>query len=204
MGALPFKLPKGQLGPRYRALAGLTGALVALVLAARFLYVPALARLSRQRAALQDLTVKIADAHVLTEQLPQQQAALEEAQQRHRAMFGRVGEGQSVARILEQLSALAKSQRVELAAVQPRADEEPRLIAMRPGLAMREIPLRLQLKGRYQQIGEFLGRFPTAPFMASVKQLAMRKPEAETAQLEADVLIGIYVAEQASGRGAEL
>ena len=199
-----MKALKIQLGAKYKALAGLTGALVVLVLAARFLYVPAMARVSRNRAALQDLKVKITDAHVLTEQLPQQQSALEDAQQRHRTMFGRVGDGQSVARILEQLSALAKSQRVELATIQPRADEEPRLVAMTPGLTMREIPLRLQLKGRYQQVGDFLGRLPTAPFIASVRQCAMKKPDTESAQLEAELVIGVYVVDHAPKTGAEL
>ena len=195
---------KIKLGTKYKALAGLTGVLVVLVLAARFLYVPAMARVNRHRAALQDLKVKIADAHVLTEQLPQQQSALEDAQQRHRMMFGRVGDGQSVARILEQLSALAKSEHVELATVQPRADEEPRLVAMTPDLTMREIPLRLQLKGRYQQIGNFLGHLPTAPFIASVRQCSMTKPQGETAQLEAELVIGVYVADRAPKTGAEL
>ena len=62
---MAMKELKIQLGAKYKALAGLTGALVVLVLAARFLYVPAMARVSRNRAALQDLKVTQIDRTLL-------------------------------------------------------------------------------------------------------------------------------------------
>ena len=192
-----MKLPGVKLSPRYKLLLGVTGGLVLSVWAVRFLYLPVLARIAERRALLQDLSVKIEDARVLTEQLSQQQTALDQAKTQFQAMYGRVGNGQSVARILEDLSLQAKGDRLELTAVQPRtADDQNPPLVIGPELALREVPLTIQLKGRYQQMGEFLSRLSDGPFVASVRKLSMRKPQADSAQLEADLSLAAYLAER--------
>ena len=195
-----MNLPKmPQLEGRSKLLLGVTGGLLVLVWVVRFLYLPVFANIGEQRAKLQDLNVKIADAQVLTQQFPAQQAALAQAREAYKALFARVGDGQSVARILEELSQEAKTHRLELSTVQPRSNEEDQgVLTVGPDLALREVPLTLQLKGRYQQVGEFLGRFPNAPFIASVRKFRMTKPQAESAQLEASLDLVMYLVERSA------
>ena len=192
-----MKPPAIKLSPRSQLLLGVTGGLVLMVWAVRFLYLPLLGGLADRRTRLRDLAVKIEDARVLTAQLSQQQAALQQAMAAFQSAHGRVGEGQSVARILESLSLQAKGYQVELAAAQPRtADDQTPPIVMGPELALRDVPLTLQLKGRYQSMGEFLGWISDGPFVASVKKVFIRKPQADSAQLEADVVLAAYLAER--------
>ena len=193
------KLPAVKLAPRYQLLVGITGGLVLAVWAIRFLYLPLLGRIAEHRVRLRDLAVKIEDARVLTAQLPQQQAALQQAGATFQSAYGRVGDGQSVARILESLSLQAKGYQLGLTAAQPRtADDQSVPIIMGPELALREVPLTLQLKGRYQQMGEFLGWISDGPFVASVRRVSIRKPQADSVQLEADLVIAAYLAERPS------
>ena len=188
-----------KLEMRQKLLLGVTGGLVALVWLFRYLYLPAIATIEARRATLQDLKVKIADAQVLTAQLPDHQAALRDAQERYRALESRLGAGQSVARVLEALSAEAKDHRLELAALKPRTDErERRVFALSPEMLLTEMPLTLQLTGRYRQLGEFLGGLRDAPFVASVQELKITKPEAGHAQLQADLVLAVYLAERAA------
>ena len=192
-----MKVPAVKLTPRAQLLLGVTGGLVLTMWAIRFLYLPLLGGIAGRRARLNDLAVKIEDARVLTAQLPQQQAALQQAMAAFQSVHGRVGESQSVARILEQLGLQATSYQMELAATQPRAaDDHTPPIVMGPELVLREVPLTLQLKGRYQSVGEFLGWIADGPFVASVKKVFIHKPQAESTQLEADVILATYLAER--------
>ena len=193
-----MKRPAIHLETRQKLLLGGTGALVALVLAARFLYLPVVARIGERRVALTDLRVKTADAHLLAARLADEERTLTEAQAQHRALERRAGGGQSVARILETLSQQAKDHRLELVAVQPREEDESetRTLTLGPELTLQEIPLRLQLTGRYRQIGEFLGGLIHTPFISSVRELRMRKPEAGSATLQADLVLAVYLAKE--------
>ena len=192
-----MKLPTIKLSPRAQLLLGVTGGLVLAVWVIRFLYLPLLGGLADRRTRLRDLAVKIEDARILTVRLPQQQAALQQAMTAFRLANARVGEGQSVAHILEQLGLQAKSYQLELAAAQPRtADDQIPPITMGPEFALREVPLTLQLKGRYQPVGEFLGWIAAGPFVASVKKVSIRKLQADSTQLEADVVVAAYLAER--------
>ena len=194
----PLKI---RLEFRQQVLLGLTGALLVVILSVRFIYLPVIARINARRVMLNDLRVKIADAQVLAEQLPDQERALQLAREHYGALESRIGEGQSVARILERLSAQAKDHRLELVAVQPHAqDTEPRVVTVGPELTLREVPLALQLTGRYRQLGEFLGELSSAPFLASVHKLVVTKPHAEDAQLKADLVLAVYLAERAPTR----
>ena len=192
------RIPTLQLEAKLQWLLGLSVGLVVLVAAVRWLYLPAVAHLREQRAVLNDLRVKIADARVLAEQLSQQQAALTAAREDYQALRGRVGDRQSVARVLEALGQQAGRHHLELATVQPpRADgEEPLLVTIGSELTLRAVPLRVQLKGRYQEIGEFLGEFPGAPFLATVNSLSITKPHADALQLEAELTLGVYLMER--------
>ena len=194
-----MKLPAIKLPPRAAVLLGITGGLVFAVWAVRFLYLPLLGRLAERRGSLKDLAVKIEDARVLAGQLPQQQAALQQATVIFQSAHGRIGEGQSVARILEALSLRAKGYQLELTAMQPRAAEDQAApIVMGPELTLRDVPLTLHLKGRYQSIGEFLGGISHGPFVASVRKVFIRKPQADSTLLEADVVLAAYLEERPS------
>ena len=187
-----------QLDTRQKLLLGGTAALVALVLLVRFVYLPVVARIGERRASLTDLRVKTADAHLLASRLSDEERALTEAQAQHRALERRVGEGQSMARILETLGQQAKDRRLELVAVQPKEGEsEPLTLRLGSALTLHEVPLRLQLTGRYRQIGEFLGELIHTPFISSIKELKTRKPEADSATLQADLVLAVYLNQEA-------
>ena len=194
---MPAALSKLNLQAPYQVALAVTLSLVAGLWAVRYLYLPVIARIGAQRAQLQDLTVKVGDAQALAEALPKQEAALRESQSRYRALESRVGGEQSVARILDGLGKWAKDHRLEVVAVQPRAnDAEPFLVLAGPGLLLRAVPLSLKLKGRYRQLGEFLGELPEAPFLATVRRLTVRQPQSDSAQLEADLVLAVYLQER--------
>ena len=196
-----MKLPPAfsKLSPQapYKLALAAALALVVLLGAVRYLYLPVIARIGEQRAQLQDLTVKVADAQVLAEALPKHEAALRESQSRYHTLEIRVGGEQSVARILDGLGKWAKDHRLEVVAVQPRAnDAEPFLVSTGPGLLLRAAPLSLKLRGRYRQLGEFLGKLPDAPFLGTVRRLTVRQPQSDSAQLEADLVLAVYLQER--------
>ena len=191
--------PNIALRTPYKLALGGAAALVVLVWAVRYLYLPVVARIVEQRVALNDLTVKVADAKVLAEAMPGQEAALHEAQTRYRALESRVSEGQSVARILDGLGKWAKEHRLEVVAVQPRSaepSEPPLLVTAGRELRLRAISLTLRLKGRYRQLGEFLGKLSAPPFVGTVRKLTVHQPSSERAQLEADVVLAVYLKER--------
>ena len=194
-----MKRPEIHLEIRQKLLLAGTAALVALVLLGRFVYLPVAARLGERRASLTDLRGKTADAHLLASRLSEEERALTEAETHSRAFERRVGEGQSVARILETLGQQAKDRRLELVAGQPREEDHAttRTLLLSPGLTLQEIPLRLQLTGRYRQIGEFLGGLIHAPFLSSVQELRMRKPAGTNATLQADLALAVYLTKDA-------
>ena len=115
-----------QLQPlmRKNVLLPIAAGAVAVVLLIRLVYLPLGALIAARRAALQDLMVRIADTHVLAGQIPQQENALQDAEKRFQALKSRIGQGQSVARILDVLSQQAKDRRIELVAVQGRRDND--------------------------------------------------------------------------------
>lgn len=163
----------------------------------RVLSLSLLATIGSQRALLRELRVKIADAREFTQQLPLQEEVLQQAQARYRALERRIASGQSIARMLETLKLYAQHHELELVAVQPRVnDQVAALITPGLGLAFRETPLTLRLTGRYRQLGEFLGELSNAPLIAFVKQLTLSKPQGDSAQLQAELLVALYVQER--------
>ena len=186
--------PTIRLQPRQQLLLGTLGGAIALALCVRFLFMPAIARIGERRATLQNLQVKTADAGVLMSQLPAFQATLQESQARYRLLERRVGESESVARVLETLSQQAKANELELVTVQPRAGESgKRLVVFGSELAVSEVPLTLQLTGRYHSLGEFLGALSDAPFLSSVRELTVSKPDAGHPELRADLTLAVYL-----------
>jgi Tfp pilus assembly protein PilO len=191
----PFKV---TLQARHKAVLGITGGLVMLVWAIRFLYSPLSFRIAERKTILHDLQVKLADARALAEQLPQEEEALRAVQARDEAMERRLGEGQSVARILEALGAEVKARRLELITLQAKEEgAEPVMVVVDPSLTLRAIPLSLKLSGRYQQIGAFLSGLSDAPFLASVQRLTMRRSAADNPLLRADVELIVYLSQAA-------
>ncbi len=173
-------------------------ALLALGLLVQLVYRPLTARIGAQRMALRELRVKVADAQALAQQAPQHQAALERARVRYQALERRLGDGQGIARALETLSAQAKERRLEFVGVQPSAGEgEQPVVMVGPALRLRELPLTVQLTGRYRQLGEFLGELPQAPFLAVVRRLTLSRPRADTPKVLAELLLSVYPAESA-------
>ena len=185
---------KMGLGLRQQLVLGAAGTVLALVLQVRFLLMPGVARLRESRGALQELQAAIASTGALVSRLPKEQAALQDVQGRSRALASRVGERQSVARILETLSRQAKAGQLELVTMQPRAGEGgKRLLSFGPELTLSEAPLTLQVTGRYQALGEFLGRLSDAPFLSSVRTLTVTKPDAARPELRADLVLVVYL-----------
>ena len=185
---------KMVLGSRQQLMLGAAGTVVSLALMARFLLLPGLTHLRERRGVLQELQVKTADAGTLVSRLPKEHAALQDVQGRSRALASRVGERQSVARILETLSRQAKAGQLELVTMQPRAGESGKhLLNFGPELTLSEVPLTLQVTGRYQALGEFLGQLSEAPFLSSVRTLSMTRPDAAHPELRADLVLVVYL-----------
>jgi Tfp pilus assembly protein PilO len=193
-----FQALSARLEPRHKLLLGGAAALVVMVWLVRFLYLPVLAAIGERRAILQDLQVKLADAAVLTERLPQQEADLRGARARYAELEERVGSGQSLGRVLESLGQEAKRHRLELLSVKPKEEATARRTSIGPDLVLREHPLTLRLDGRYQQFGEFLGGLSTAPFLASVRALSLAKTQPESTQLRADLVLAVHLAEESA------
>lgn len=196
---MPMKLPTITLEPRSQYLLAGTGALVALVLAVRFLYMPVLARIGERRSMLNDLRVKMADVRTLVDLRPQHEVALQESQARYQAFAQtRLGGGPSLARILEALNQEARDHRVQVTASQPHAEEGgSRLLPLWRDLTMREVLLTVEVAGRYRHISEWLGDLSRVPFMTSVKRLQLTKPQADSSKLRADLTLAVYLAERA-------
>ena len=169
---------------------------VAVVLLIRLVYLPLGALLGARRAALQDLMVRIADTRMLASHIPQQEKALQDAEKRFQALKSRIGQGQSVARILDVLSQQAQDRRIELVAVQGRQDNNQARVLTWGGVTLREVPLTLQLTGRYRQLAEFLGMLSDAPFVTAVRTLKFTRPQADSPKLQADLVLGVYLAER--------
>ena len=194
-----MQIGKVTIGEREQALLVAAGAVVVVLAVIRFAYAPLLRHLSTQRATLQELRVKIADAGVVSQQRAAEEQALQESRRRSQTVETRLGARPSVARILEALSGQAKAQRCELVVVQPRAGgQETRSATLGPDIRLREVPLNLKLMGRYPQIGEFLGWLPNAPFLGAVRSIVVSQPDEANPQLQADVELAIYVSEESS------
>jgi Tfp pilus assembly protein PilO len=188
-----LKLPSLQLQAPYRIALAVTGLLLLSVWVVRYLYLPVIARIGSQRAELHALSVKVADADVLAAALPDYKAALGQAESRYQALERRVA-GQSVARILDELGRWAKSHKLEVVAVQPRPETgTSAILEAGQKLRLRELPLTLKLRGRYRQVGEFLAKLPDAPFFGTVRQLNIRQPISESASLEVDMVLAVYL-----------
>ena len=172
--------------------------LLAIAVAWHAVYSPLLTAVAVRRAELAQLKGQIADAHLLAGQAAQQQAALDEAQAAFHRVRRRVGEGQTVASALEELGRQAKQHRLELVAIQPEEQEAPRLLAVEGGLTVREVPVRLRVKGRYQQLGQFLAALSTASCLASVQRLDLARPNSDSPQLQAEMVLAVYLEEPGS------
>jgi Tfp pilus assembly protein PilO len=198
MGAtLPLNMPTIKIEAPYRYVLAATGGLCVVLVLVRFLYLPVVAQIRERRVALQELQVKMADVQRVTEELPNQEAAVRKAQERYRLFHDRLGKGQSVARVLEELDALAKEKRLQLITTQSSVEEgSERLVTLGPDIVLREIPLTMQLTGRYRQVAEFLGELDEAPFMATVQRLSLTKPDREESRLKADTTLTVYLADR--------
>jgi Tfp pilus assembly protein PilO len=190
-----------KLTARQQLLLGVTGAMVVAVWLMRFLYLPGVARIHARQVQLKDLRVKIADMQGLAERFSSQEAILQEARERYKVLESRIGREQSVPRVLDAIGQLAKGHQLELIAVQPRANEqEASVVTIGSELVLEEIPLSLQLKGRYRHLAEFLGGLSQAPFLSSVRELAVKKLQPESPKLQADLVLVVYIAQRSSQR----
>ena len=189
-----------ELGVEQRRIGA--AALVAILVggALRLLCVPAWVRLGARGAELRDLQAQVAQARQVAAELPLQQAALRDEQARYENLERRIRGGQSVARVLETLSAQAKQDGVELVALQPHADAQVMPVMMLgPSMRFRGVPLTLQLTGRYRALGEFLGTLPQSPLFATVHRLTMTRLEAGSPRLRAELEMTLYLPQQETG-----
>ena len=189
-----LKLPTLRLEPRHMYMLGVTAAIAVALLLVRFLYLPVMGRIGERLSSLHDLRVKMADVQAMTEQLSRAEAELRKAQERSLALDRRLGKHQSVAHILDALNERAKQHHVGLTTMQSKVEEgPPRTVMLGGGLMLRAIPLTLQVTGRYRQVAEFLGGLSGASFVSSVQRVTVVKPQAESAKLQADVIVAVYL-----------
>ena len=173
-------------------------ALILLILLLVGLDLRLIAQIGQRRDALKALRAKVAEARLRSAQLPIEEVALARAQERYHDVALRLEGGGSMARILELLHQQAKAHRVELVAVQPRTQErQARPVILGPDVTLREVPLTLNVSGRYRHIGEFLGELASAPYLASVRTLHLAKSEGEGLRLSADLVLAVYLADRA-------
>ena len=179
---------------------GVVAVLVAVAGLIRFVYAPVFARIMQQRAMIQELRLKTTEARTLAAERSAQEAEFQRVQERYRVLERQIGKGQSIARILEALSDDAKRRRLEFVAVQPRREEgqKPRVLNLGPQTLWREVPLSLQLTGRYRQIAEFLGGLSEAPFFGVLRTVTITKAQSEGLSLKADVELAVYLEERPS------
>ena len=190
-----MKTPRLQLTPAHTLLLTATGACTMAVLVMRFLYIPLWGRVQERWTSLATLRVKMADARLSMERLPAEEAALTQAQERRQLLERRIGQEQSIARILEALGRQAKTHHLELVTMQPRADaHEEASVSLGPEIILRDMPLTVELTGRYRQLGEFLGELPSAPYVAAVKRMRITRPDLESPKLKADLVLAVYLA----------
>ena len=168
--------------------------LLASVLVLRFLCLPLIGRISMLRARLQEVGMQIADGAALASQASTHDAVLAQAQQQYAALTNRLGAEASLARVLETFKLQAQEHRVALTTTQPRAAEAaPRMVTLGEGMTLREVPLTLQLTGRYRHIGEFLALLSDEPFAVAVRSLKMAQAEGSRTQLRAELLLMVYL-----------
>lgn len=177
-----------RLGETQRAAAIAAGAALVAVL----VYPPLWRGIANSRQRLTELQRNITEAQGFTAEESARARRLERAKQQLAPWARRVGHGQSMARVLETLNARAQAHQLQVVAVQPRAVAAHTAAGR---LALREVPLELQVSGQYRQIGEFLGTLADAPFLADVRELSLSSP-GDAQALEARIAIVVYMEEQ--------
>jgi Tfp pilus assembly protein PilO len=185
-----------RVGERERLVGMSLLLLLGLALIVKLAYVPWTGRLSQRRVRLAELRAQAAVAESVISRLGEEQRALDEARRRSQALERRVSAQLSLPRILDALGAQAQDQQVTLGVLQPREHEqadEP--VSLAPGLRLRQRALTLELEGTYRHIGEFLGRLSSAPFLASVRSVAITRPEEAGMPLQATVALAVYLPE---------
>ncbi|GEM_PF-1792198 len=175
------------------------------VLALRFLCLPLLGRLSTLRVRAQEVAAQLAEGEAMAQHTSAHEAVLAQAQQRYATLSQRVGAETSLARVLETFRRQAQDHRVELMTMQPRAsaDAAPGAVALGEGLTLREVPLTLQLTGRYRHLGEFFAGLDEEPFTVVVRSLKMSHVEGSRTQLRAELLLTVYLPEMSSDSSAK-
>lgn len=186
-----------NLTERHKMVAVTTGLPVVMALIGWFLYLPLVSRIGEHRETVRNLEEKIVEARRSAQLLESEEAATRQARARYMALESRIGDGQSLARILESLHLLAAEDRLEVVAVQPkRVEGEQRELTLGAGIILREIPLTLELEGRYRQLVRFFEKLPHASLIASIHQLRVTGPEPSHAPLRAEVTLAVYLAKQ--------
>ena len=184
---------------RQRTVLEVGAACVALMALVRFIYQPLLGTLQERRATLRDLRVKIADAQGLADRMPMEEAALRQTKERHRALEERIDKKQSVARVIEMLRTQAKDRELQLSAVQPRPKPDAlHTFAFGSETTLRETLLTLQVSGRYQRIGQFLGTLLDQPFLVCVRNVTLTKPANKGQDLQAELSLAVYMPERSA------
>ena len=170
-----------------------------LLLAIPTVFAPTMRRMSLERVTLKELCARIDNAQKLAINRQSEQQTLQAAQERHQALEKRIGEGQSVARVLETLTRQAKDWRLELTAVQPRADVGlQQTTAIGPDIRLRQVPLMLEVTGRYRQLGEFLDDLAQGPYLVSVRKLTIVEQERAEGHLKANIVLVLFLSARSS------
>lgn len=171
----------------------LAAAVAGVLVAITALLVPAIGRLTRGRSALGEVRSRLAAAQAIVEARAAHADALARARATYEPWEIRLGADRSVARVLEELTERASQRRLQLVAIQPKAEETPRVLSAGGGLTVREMPIQLRLTGRYQQLGEFLGALRGSRFLGAVRRVAVERHQEGGPVLTGDVELLVYL-----------
>lgn len=153
--------------------------------------------ISARWAQLTQVNQQLAQAHTIIDSLPTHQAALADQQAHYEQLLDRVGLRQSLAQALQHLSRRAEGVNLPLTVVQPQAEEELSRWSVGHELTVREIPLTLELTGRFRQVGAFLEALTDAPLLYSLRKLTMARSDAGASTITAHVALSVYLAQRA-------
>ncbi len=174
----------------------MVGAGLAVVMMGGFIARPMVLRIQHQRAVLAELRAQHAMAQALVDEQDRYDTALQERQAQYQTLQQRWRTVTSMAGVIETLTALAKSAHVELLAAEShRGTAPPAVIQVGPDLVVREVPLTLEVSGRYRQLGDFLGRLHGAPCVTSLRGMGLARQSSGPARVKMQLLVLVYLAE---------
>ena len=186
-----------RLERRYRIMLELAAGSVLFILLVRLAYLPLLGHLRQELAAARDVRVKLADAQIVAGDTARRVSVAAHLKQQRVALRARLGNGQALARILNGFRHDAEAHRLQCIVTQPSREAGLSAEVVGADIELQEVPLTITLTGAYRSIGEFLGAFRTAPFIAEIRQVSVQRSTTVASRLEATIGLVVLLAKEA-------